>query len=185
MRVFVSVGHDSGRKGAKCEIVDEYEYDLLIPLTQYLMEELVDMRIDAVKVYSDVLGSAIEEVNKQRNGDSIAIETHFNNFHDPSVGGCETLYCKGSSKGKELAKDIQNSLLAHLQLKDRGLLERDNLAFLNDTNCPAVITEPFFLSNKEEVERFLKNDREANLRNIAYSIAIGIGDYVNKAEKDD
>ena len=178
MKVFVSVGHDAQKKGAKCTILNEYEYDILIPLTQYLMEELVGMKIDAVKVYSDVLGSAIEEVNRQCDGDSIAIETHFNNFKDSSVGGCETLYCKGSSKGKELAIDIQNSLLAHLQLKDRGLLERDNLAFLNDTKCPAVIVEPFFLSNKEEVKRFLKKDREANLRNIAFSIAVGIRDYV-------
>ena len=184
MKVFVSVGHDVRRKGAKCEIINEYEYDLLIPLTQYLMEELVDMRIDAVKVYSDILGNAVEEVNKHCESDSIAIETHFNNFSDTSVGGCETLYCKGSSKGKELAGDIQNSLLAHLQVKDRGLLERDNLAFLTKVTCVSIITEPFFLSNKKEVERFLENDREDNLRNIAYSIAIGVKDYVNKAEKE-
>ena len=183
MQVFVSVGHDRHRKGAKCTYTDEYEYDILIQLTQYLMEELVELDVNATKVYSDVLGNAIDEINKNCDSDSIAIETHFNNFKSVSVGGCETIYCKGSTKGKELANDIQNSLLAHLQVKDRGLLERDNLAFLNDTKCPAVITEPFFLSNKKEVERFLENDREANLRNIAYSIAIGIKKYINTAGK--
>ena len=178
MKVFISVGHDTKRKGAKSPFTDEYEYDILIALTHYIWEELIDLGIDTQKVYSDILGDAISEINKTCNTDDIALETHFNSFSNPSVKGCETLFYKGSTKGKELAQDIQNSLLAHLGVHDRGILERDNLAFLKKTKCVSIITEPFFLSNEEEVNRFLLKDREANLRNIAFSIAKGIEIYV-------
>lgn len=182
MRVFISVGHDKKRKGAKCDIINEYEYDLLIPLTDYLFDELTSRGIDARKVNSDKLGAAVKEINKECNKNDIALETHFNKFSNASVKGCETLFYKGSTRGENLADSIQNSLLAYLGVHDRGLLARDNLAFLKQVKCTSIITEPFFLSNEEEVKRFLVNDRDTNLKNIAFAIANGIHSFIKRED---
>lgn len=180
MRVFVSIGHDAVRTGSRNSEYDITEYDICVDLTQYLYEELIELKIDAEKVWSDKLGEAISEINGKARLNDIAIETHINSFSNPSVRGCETLYYTNSGRGKKLAQDIQNSLLAHLGVKDRGILERDNLTFLKKIKCTSIITEPFFLSNEDEVKRFLLKDREDNLRNIAFSIAMGVKSYINR-----
>lgn len=180
MKLFLSVGHDALKKGAYNEKYRLHEYDILVELTQYCFEEAIEIGLECEKVFSDRLSSAIEEVNQKANTSDIAVELHINSFSNPDVKGCETLYYTGSKKGKELAGDIQNSMLAFLQVHDRGLLPRNNLAFLNKVKCTSIITEPFFLSNEDEVKRFLLHDRESNLRNIARVTAIGIRDFVNR-----
>lgn len=180
MKVFWSVGHDAERTGAYNEKYDICEYDVCVELTQYCVEEAIDMGITSEKIYSDRLGDAIKEVNQRANTDDLAIEIHVNAISKPSIKGCEVEYYEGSERGERLAFHIQNSLMAHLGLRDCKNDGRDDLGFLEKTKCTAVIPEPFFLSNEENVQRFLLNDREANLRNIAYCIARGVKDYIEQ-----
>lgn len=181
MQVFVSVGHDAKRTGAYNEKHDIREYDVCVELTQYFWEELIALDIDAQKVYSDTLTDAIAEINnRSSNKNDLAIEVHVNAIAKESIKGCEVEYYKGSKRGEKLAFHVQNSLLAHLGLRNCKNDARDDLGFLEKTTCTAIIPEPFFLSNEENVQRFLLNDREANLRNIAYAMSIGVQDFINQ-----
>lgn len=182
MKVFWSVGHDAKRKGAYNEKHDIYEYDVLVELTQYCIEDAISLGIDSEKVYADTLGSAIKEVNERCSSNDLAIEMHINAIAAPNVKGCEVEYYKGSKRGERLAFHVQNSLLAHLNLRNCKNDGRDDLGFLEKTKCTAIIPEPFFLSNEDNVQRFLLNNREKNLRNISYSIAIGVKDFINEEE---
>jgi len=173
-KIWVSVGHDIKRKGAYCSYTDEYEYDILVDLTQYVWEELVELKLNSEKVYADKLHEAIDEINQKGSKNDLAIEMHLNSFSDPKVNGCEVEYYHTSERGKKLAKAVQDSYLAHLGLRNAHNDGRKDLGFLNKVKCVAIIPEPFFLSNKKEVERFLINNREDNLRNIAKATAIGV-----------
>ena len=183
MVVYWSVGHDAKRKGAYNAKYDIHEYDVCVELTQYCIEEALGLDIESEKVYSDCLGAAIKEINQKANTDDLAIEVHVNSIaaqHADRIHGCEVEYYQGSERGKKLAKCIQDEMLSHLGLRDCKNDARDDLGFLEKTKCTAIIPEPFFLSNEENVQRFLLNDREKNLRNIAKTIAIGVLAFIHQ-----
>lgn len=184
MTVYWSVGHDARKKGAYNKKYNIHEYDICVELTQYCIEEAIEIGIDSEKVYSDTLGSAIKEINSKCEKNDLAIEMHINSIAVPKVKGCEVEYYKNSKRGQRLAFHVQNSLMAHLGLRNCKNDGRDDLSFLERTKCTAIIPEPFFLSNEENVQRFLLNHREANLRNIAKSITIGVKDFINEEEKN-
>jgi N-acetylmuramoyl-L-alanine amidase len=188
MKVFFSVGHDAKRKGAYNEKYNIYEYDVCVELTQYCIEEAMELGLDCEKVYSDRLGKAIEEVNQRCNRNDLAIEVHINSIaaqHADKVHGCEVEYCVGSVRGKKLARQVQDSMLAHLGQRNCKNDARDDLGFLEKTKCTAIIPEPFFLSNDGDVEKFLLKDREAKLRNLAKVIAIGVFAFIREEEQND
>ena len=181
--IYCSVGHDAKRKGAYNEKYDLHEYDINVETTQYLAEELIEMGLKVSKVYSDRLSSAIKEINKTAKSTDIAIEMHVNALSNPNVRGCEVMYFKGSKNGNRIAFHVQNAMRAFLGQQDKKNDARDDLSFLERTVCAAIIPEPFFLSNEADVQRFLLNDREANLRNISYAIAIGVKDFINERNR--
>ena len=183
--IYISVGHDTIMKGAYCSFIDEFEYDICKEYSKYLQKELEDLNLDVILVKNDKLQNAVSEINQTASKNDIAIETHFNSFPEPTVNGCETLYYEDSKRGEKLAQHVQNANLAYFSLRDRGLVGRDNLYFLKHTKCTAIIPEPFFLSNEEEVGRFLIGDREAKLRSLAYATAIGIKAFVNEEKRNE
>lgn len=184
MKVYWSVGHDCKRKGAYNEKYDIHEYDVCVELTQYCIEEAVGLGIDSEKVQSDRLGAAIKEINQKANKEDLAIEVHINSIAAQHIKGCEVEYYKGSKRGKRLAKYIQDNMLSHLGMRNCKNDARDDLGFLEKTKCTAIIPEPFFLSNEENVQRFLLTDREINLRNIAKTIAIGVFAFIRDEERN-
>ena len=187
MTVYWSVGHDAKRKGAYNEKYDIHEYDVLVELTQYCVEEAIKLGIDSEKVYADRLSSAVEEINQKCETNDLAIEMHINSIaaeHADRIHGCEVEYYKGSSRGEKLAYHVQDRIVDYLNLRNCSNDARDDLFFLEKTKCTAIIPEPFFLSSEENVQRFLINNRNSNLRMLAYIIASGVKDFINMEEKN-
>ena len=58
---------------------------------------------------------------------------------------------------------------------NRGIKERSDLLFLKGTNCPAVITEPLFLSHENSARLVLS---EEFLDKVAMAIYTGIKEYL-------
>ena len=188
MKVFWSVGHDAKRKGAYNKKYGIYEYDVLVDLTQYCIEEAIALGIDSEKVYADRLGTAIDEVNKKCERNDLAIEMHINSIakeHADRIHGCEVEYYQGSKRGKKLAYHVQSAMRAYHGLRDCKNDARDDLGFLEKTKCTAIIPEPFFLSNDGDVQRFLLSNREDKLRSLAYAIAIGVKAFINEEAIND
>ena len=85
---------------------------------------------------------------------ALFVSIHSNWFNDSSLNGTMTLYCAsdslcaGNLTEIEYAQIIQGELMKVLETKDRGIINRPNLAVLRHANMPSVIVELGFLSNK-------------------------------------
>lgn len=81
---------------------------------------------------------------------------HFNAFGDGKTyneaQGIETLYYKGSSKGKKLAQLHQEQLIKGTKQVNRGIKEVSNIYVIKYTKMPADLIECGFMTNKKEAE---------------------------------
>ena len=107
--------------------------------------------------------------------DSIFVSIHFNAHTNSSVKGIETFYI--SSKGKKLAKSIQNRLARRINTNDRGS-KKYHYAVLTKTKGVAALVECGFISNRWEGTRCASSW----FRDIlAQDIASGIASYCNNS----
>ncbi|MGN0165379.1 MAG: N-acetylmuramoyl-L-alanine amidase [Lachnospiraceae bacterium] len=108
------------------------------------------------------------------------ISIHQNSYTDSSAHGAQVFYCNDSVPGKELAESIQNSLLM-VDPDNKRLAKSNNSYYLFlHTECPIVIVECGFLSNREE-ELLLMDEEYQN--KIAIAIEKGIHEYQKNCQK--
>ena len=103
----------------------------------------------------------------------VIISIHCNSFNSTS-NGHEVLYYPTSTKGKNLAQQIQASLVKNVGLRDRGIKPRKDLCVLKRTKSIAVLVETAFISNPNEA-RLLRDKPDS----FARAIAIGVKNYLN------
>lgn len=98
----------------------------------------------------------------------IVVQIHFNAYKTVSNAmGTETLYDKGSVKGKAYAERVNDKL--NDIFKNRGTKERNDLYWLNNTKAPAILIETCFVDSKADTDIYNKDkDR------VAKAIAEGI-----------
>lgn len=119
----------------------------------------------------------------QANGFTAAVELHFN-AANTRASGHEVLYWEHSTRGIELAREINgeltNAFPMHPRrgLKPLGHTDRGAL-FVSLTHCPAAIVEPFFGDNPSEWEFF---SRPEQIEVYVAALANGIEQFVNKLE---
>lgn len=91
----------------------------------------------------------------------IAIEFHCNASENKMAEGCEVLFYHTSKNGEQLAQKFQNKIIEILKNKDRKIKpikDHDRgWYFLKNTKMPALILEPFFISNDTELKNFQNN----------------------------
>ena len=104
-----------------------------------------------------------------------AVELHFNSSDTPSAHGHEMLYCAGSVAGRSLAVAVNSALAVFPNIPDRGvkgLAKADRgYQFVAGVKPPAVISEAFFGSSREDWQRV--NDPE-EIEALAEALAGGI-----------
>jgi len=91
-------------------------------------------------------------------GADVFISLHCN-FGPAVAKGSETLYNPASKNGLRLAQLVQQELVKATGAPNRGVKPRTDLAVLNGTDMPAVLSELGFISNPSE---------EAKLNNPGY-----------------
>ncbi|RXI63186.1 N-acetylmuramoyl-L-alanine amidase, partial [Clostridium tetani] len=103
------------------------------------------------------LGDSLSySINKAREfGADLFISCHANSFTEESANGCEVLFPSGDSIARNYALDV-NSAISKLGFKSRGAKpDVRGLAEMNGSvGCPAIIIEPFFVTNKADVNNF-------------------------------
>lgn len=157
------VGHEPGKPGASGRYLDafgrerevnEYAFNTVVSreVRNMLYSEaglqVIDIRRQAAGGYGKLPGAVNETMA------DFALELHFN-AATPTATGTETLYWHRSARGKQFAAIVQRHMLVALQLRDRGIkpIDEDGRGgwFLGRTSMPAVIAEPFFGSNPQEM----------------------------------
>lgn len=177
MRVAVRRGHQrTGRDGCASGLVNEIDvanayYVLVIDKLRKLGHEVLDATPpENDRSLSDSLYYGINKANNWKA--DLFISCHANKAYNTYNGalGCEVLYHKNSIRSKEYAIKVEKEI-ANLGFKSRGAkVDIRGLAELNNTNCPCIIIEPFFVEAVEDVNTYKRVGAEG----IANAIVKGI-----------
>ena len=138
-------------KGVKVRLTRENEVDLDLPPRVAL----------ANKINADVF---------------VSIHANASRGKRREINGLETFYYKGW-KGRSLAKRIQKQILRVSPGSPNRGVKQGRFYVIKNTNMPAVLVEIGFLTGRLDARRLEKSDHR---KRIAYAIAKGILEYLNK-----
>lgn len=92
-----------------------------------------------------------------QNRDSFLISIHSNGHDKPNAKGYEVFTSKGETKSDKIATIWYNehqaqfpSLSGRKDMSDGDVDKEDSLAMTRETNCPAILIETMFHTNREE-----------------------------------
>lgn len=162
-KVALVVGHTSSAKGANSVApFKTNEFDLNSNIARKA-EELAGFYGLDVRVYyrdpSLKYHAQIDKVYADSDawGANASVELHFNAY--PGATGTETI-SSGSAGSRALCDKLQDGMIATLGLESRGVKVRSRRErggrSVHAGKAPAALVEPFFGSNSEDVEAFLK-----------------------------
>ena len=172
MKLVINIGHGGKDPGAvnKELGVTENQFNRQLGVT---IKQLWPYYVRLIEQDDSGLNQLVRDINTME--PDLVVSLHCNAAEAKTATGTETLYWHTSTKGKRLAECVQARIVKALGLADRGVKPRDNLAILRGTKCPAIIVEPFFISNGAD---YKKVDIDA----LAKAILIGVSDYVGNVD---
>jgi N-acetylmuramoyl-L-alanine amidase len=149
---FTTVVVDAGHGGKDSGAYRRYgppEKMITLDVAQRLNRKLRESQLKTVMTRSsDVfipLDDRVSIENAQKN--AIFVSIHFNDSRRRGIRGFETYYHSGTSF--DLANRIQSKLMTIPKSANRGV-RTANFRVLRNANCPAVLVECGFLSNRSE-----------------------------------
>src|SRR4029077_2795058 len=158
MKVVISSGHGKYVRGASGYID---EVDQARRVVNDVAAKLNSSGIETVSYHDDVSKTQSENLkrivdfhnSKTRDWD---ISVHFNAYETTSKPmGCEVLYV--SQTGFELADEMVDNICTSSGLTNRGPKKRTDLAFLNNTEEPAILIEVCFVDSSSDVNLYNSN----------------------------
>ena len=176
MKFNVHAGHgaqDSKSPGAVGLIKESIENrkvkDEVISLLRKEGHTVYDCTVDYPSSQQDALNKIIEKCNS--NNVDLDISIHFNSGANDERGngnttGVEVLVYKLGGEAEKVSKRIANQI-AKLNLKNRGVKVRNNLAFLKNTKATSLLIECCFVDDKDDVNAY-------NYKTMAKAIVEGI-----------
>ena len=192
-RIALVTGHAHDKMGAKTKKFNINEWSLNKTLIAMILPHLDSELIEPVLIDRDKgkggYNKLPKKINKQK--PDYILEFHDNSsvVNTNSVAedevwkvpkGNEVLYYVGSSRSKELAKIMNNTLYSTLGIKDRGLKaihtsKENGFHLLKHTAAPCVIIEPAFFSNDYDTENLM-----INFGALAINIANALNTFVRE-----
>jgi N-acetylmuramoyl-L-alanine amidase len=173
MKVVISSGHGKYIRGASGYIDEVDEARKVVNEVAALMNAggtpTTVFHDDISTTQSENLNRIVAFHNsKDRDWD---ISVHFNAYQTTSSPmGTEVLYV--SDTGKTKAKAVVDGICTAVPFINRGPKYRDNLAFLNNTEKPAILIETCFVDSQADVNLY-RREFDAVCQSIATSIVGG------------
>ncbi len=163
-KIAIAVGHSETKPGAvnKTTALSEFKFNSVVAAALKLaLSKKYDVRIffrppnlDNI----DAIRKVVREINIYYPG--LAIELHCNAANS-SASGAEVLFWYKNKKTEQIAEFGANEFAIALSVPSRGSkpIKRGDRGsvFLGETRCPAIITEPFFISNDNDLTKALVN----------------------------
>lgn len=161
MKICVDAGHGMGNRktgvfdpGATVKVGSETfaEADIALRYAHTLRTMLV---ANGATVFmtrtssADPAAAGLRAGRAENAGCDLLISLHLNSNDNPQAHGVEVLY-RSTAKDKPLADRLQPALVAVTGFKDRGTIQRMNLAVLKFQRGPVVMIELGFISNKSD-----------------------------------
>lgn len=172
-KVFIGVGHGGKDSGADANGFKEKDLNLAIALAcnDELVRHGVSVKMSRTKDENDPLTDEIKECNAFK--PDLALDIHNN---AGGGDGGEVFHHYGGGKGKTLAQNILNEMIAIGQ-NSRGLKTKKNssgkdyFGFIREISCPSVIVECAFVDNKTDIKII---DTSAEQKTMGVAIAKGV-----------
>lgn len=176
--VVLDAGHggtDPGSlgKAEDGETVIAYEKDMNLSITLMVKTLLEEQGITVALTRADdtFVGLAERAEFANEKGAELFVSIHNNSIPQPEYKGSMVLFYMTSAKGKVLAKNILDEMVAAAGTIDRGLRDGTNMAVIRRTDMPAVIVECGCLTNSEELANLMDSSFQ---KKLAEGIAKGI-----------
>ncbi len=171
--VALVVGHRKSSQGAESKTFNITEWVYNDDMAKRVKERV--KLAEVAVVYRDDAGNGYTRLPAKINGldPDFIVSLHCN--FTVGASGTEMLHHHQSRNSERLASMLQNEVLKALGLRDRGLRPRSSgrgWHLLSNTKAPAVIVEPFFMSNDREMKLGLERKDE-----LAAAYAAAIDDY--------
>lgn len=153
MKIVISSGHGKYVRGAS-GFIDEVDEARLV--VEQVATNLRNLGVDTTTFHDDVSQSQSENLGRivdfhNSRVRDLDISVHFNAYETTSKPmGCEVLYV--SSFGMGIADEVVDSICSASGLINRGPKERTDLAFLNNTEEPAILIETCFVDSQADVD---------------------------------
>ena len=119
------------------------------------------------------LGMSLEDRVKLANWLEVDVflSVHHNGDESAETTGTETFYFPGSEAGESLARSVQERMIDGLGLADRGIKWGGGFYVLRETEMPAVLIKPLFVTNWVDASRV---ENEWYFSELAMSILGGL-----------
>ena len=178
MKIFIDAGHnfsggDTGASGFGLKEQD-VTFELAEKLRLLFQNAGHEVKMSRKKLTDNVgngtVASSITGRATQANrwGADLFISIHTNAYNG-SARGTETLVYGLGGEAGEVAKRVQNEIVAILGTTDRGVKARPDLGVLRMTNMPALLIETAFIDNEDDAW-LLKTRQEDFARAIFYGV---------------
>lgn len=172
--VVIDPGHGGADTGALKAGIAEKDINLAIAKKVAAILVMKGVHVEMTR-WTDSTVSLQERVefsNSKRT--DVFVSIHINSSVRPEVHGLETHYY--TDPGYEVAKIIHKSIISKIDEVDRGLF-KSRFYVINHTGAPSVLVELGFLSNDNERNSLLTEERK---QKSAEAIAEGIINYLNQ-----
>ena len=194
--VIIDPGHggpDGGTSAANGTLEKEINLQIALKLNDILCSmgvETVMVRTEDISIHEEsaktIREKKISDI-KNRLGimnntdNSVFVSIHQNHYSQSKYNGTQVFYSKNNPDSAILADSIRHSVITVLQPDNsrETKIAGSEIYLLHHAEIPAVMVECGFLSNSDETEK-LKNDNYQ--RKLAFLIALGILDFINKTE---
>jgi hypothetical protein len=154
MKIVISSGHGKYIRGASGYIDEVDEARLVV---EEVARDLRSMGVTVVTYHDDVSDTQSENLDRivdfhnAQGSHDLDVSVHFNAYETTQKAmGCEVLYV--SQTGMEVADEVVDAICTSSGLINRGPKERQDLAFLNGTNEPAILIEVCFVDSRADVD---------------------------------
>lgn len=192
--IVIDAGHEGADPG-KIGINNVLEKDINLKIAYKLkvLLEQNDIHVIMTRLDQNCLCSSYDknwkqiDMNKRvkiinQSNAQLAISIHQNSFSQESSKGAQMFYYTGSDEGKVLAEFLQDRIKNYMKDGNHRLaMPNSNYFLLRKSNCPLVIVECGFLTNRKEAALLCDTDYQEK---IAWAIHLGIMEYINKYLKN-
>ncbi len=194
--VIIDAGH-GGFDGGTSAMDGTVEKDLNLQIALKLNSLLGSMGVNTIMTRTDDSGTndasastirqkKISDIKNrlkiiENNPDAIFVSIHQNHFSQSKYSGAQVFYSKNNPLSEKLAESVRYNLITVLQPDNSREIKQSGseIYLLHHSAVPSVMVECGFLSNKEETEK-LKDENYQ--RKLAFTVAMGIVDYLNQTE---
>ena len=191
--VVIDAGH-GGKDPGKVGVNGALEKDINLSIAKKLQSLLMQNDVMVIMTREEDKDLASENASNRKNEDLRAradllkeaapvlmVSIHQNSYPEADVDGAQVFYYSGSQESKLLGTMVQESLKRELADGNHRVAKANKEYYLlKKAVCPAVIVECGFLSNPEEAGLLATEEYQEK---IAFSIHLGIMEYINQTEK--